>query len=128
MRKLIVDQTTYSPKVVLDPEINKYEISGESRPPNVNAFYSSILKWFDDYSQHPDNESIIFNLDFEYFNSSSAKYILDLCKKIADVRSKGKNITVKWHYEDDDTDMLETGREMSKMARLPFEFISKVKH
>ena len=28
-------------------------------------------------------DPIEFNLDFNYFNSSSAKYILDFCKKIA---------------------------------------------
>jgi hypothetical protein len=133
MRKLIVDKTPSSPRVVFDPENNRYEISGESRPHDVTAFYSNILRWFEDYSQDltssdQDMDPVAFDLDFEYFNSSSAKYILDFCKRIAVVRSMGKEITVKWHYEDDDTDMLETGREMSKMAKLPFEFISKVKH
>lgn len=131
MRKLILDQTSSSPRVVLDPDRNRYEISGESRPPDVSGFYSGILTWFDDYSHHllrsEDNEPVVFNLDFNYFNSSSARYILDFCKKIADVRSKGKEILVKWHYEPDDIDMLETGREMSKMAKIPFDFCEKTK-
>lgn len=131
MRKLILDQTSSSPRVVLDPDRNRYEISGESRPPDVSGFYSGILTWFDDYSHHllrsEDNEPVVFNLDFNYFNSSSARYILDFCKKIADVRSKGKEILVKWHYEPDDIDMLETGREMSKMAKFPFDFCEKTK-
>jgi hypothetical protein len=70
-------------------------------------------------------DPVVFNFDFEYFNSSSAKYILDLCKQIASVRSKGKDIEVKWHYETDDMDMLEVGREMARMSKLPFEFIKK---
>jgi hypothetical protein len=131
MRKLIVDQTTNSPRVIFDPDKNRYEISGESRPPDVAGFYSEILSWIDDYSHHllksKEDEPVFFNLDFEYFNSSSAKYILDLCKKIAEVRTGGKNINVKWHYEDDDTDMLEVGKEMSKMARFPFEYVVKIK-
>jgi hypothetical protein len=131
MRKLVIDQTSYSPKVILDPDRNRYEISGESRPPDVAGFYSDILSWFEDYSHHllrsDESEPVVFNLDFDYFNSSSAKYILDFCKKIADVRTKGREINVKWHYEDDDIDMLETGREMSKMAKFPFEYIMKEK-
>ncbi|HLN55118.1 MAG TPA: SiaB family protein kinase [Bacteroidales bacterium] len=132
MRKLIIDQTSNSPKVVFDPDTNRYEISGESRPPDVAGFYGDVLSWFDDYSHHlhqtGDNKKpFIIDLDFEYFNSSSAKYILDFCRRIADARSKGSDITIKWHYEDDDPDMLETGREMSKMARFPFEYVVKDK-
>jgi hypothetical protein len=127
MRKLIIEKTTNSPKVILDPERNLFEISGESRPPDVAGFYSEILKWFDDFSAFSGNisdagEPVVINLDFEYFNSSSAKYILDFCKQIAAARSKGNNILVKWHYEKDDNDMLESGIEMSRIARFPFEY------
>lgn len=131
MRKLEIDQTASSPRVVFDPEKRIFEISGESRPPDVGSFYGEILTWMDDYSGHlqksqESSEPLVFNFDFEYFNSSSAKYILDLCKQISAVRSQGKDIEVKWHYEDDDMDMLEVGREMSRMAKLPFEYIKKL--
>lgn len=130
MKKLIKDRTINSPKVFLDAEKEILEISGESRPPDVPAFYTDILHWFDEYSRillksEADSEAISFDLDFGYFNSSSAKYILELCKKIAAVRSGGKIINVKWFYEEDDTDMLEAGREMSRMAKFPFEFVVK---
>jgi hypothetical protein len=130
MRKLIIEQTTYSPKVILDHEKNLFEISGESKPPDVATFYLNIIRWFDDYSEHLDRSQStshpgVINFDFGYFNTSSAKYILDLCKKIGDVRSKGINLEIKWHYEEDDPDMLEAGREMSKLAKFPFEFVQK---
>jgi hypothetical protein len=130
MRKLIINQTANSPKVILDPDKKIFEISGESRPPDVPVFYDEILRWLDDYTQHitkthDSRDPVEFNLDFEYFNSSSAKYILDFCKQLAQVRSKGKEVTVRWHYEDDDMDMLEVGREMSRMAKVPFEYIRK---
>ena len=130
MRKLIINQTANSPKVILDPDKKIFEISGESRPPDVPVFYDEILRWMDDYTQHltkshGSRDPVEFNLDFEYFNSSSAKYILDFCKQLAQVRSKGKEVTVRWHYEDDDMDMLEVGREMSRMAKVPFEYIRK---
>lgn len=132
MRKLIIERTASSPKVILDPDKRIFEISGESRPPDVGTFYGEILRWMDDYSTHlfrtPETKDpVIFNFDLEYFNSSSAKYILDLSKQIATVHSKGKNVEVKWHYEKDDADMLEVGREMSRMAKFPFEFVEKDK-
>jgi hypothetical protein len=130
MRKLIIDQTTNSPGVVLDPESNRFEITGESRPPDVGNFYGEILRWMDDYSQHvirshEEKDPVEFNFDLEYFNSSSAKYILDFCKQIATIPSKGKNVIIKWHYEAEDMDMLEVGKELSRLAKFPFEFIKK---
>jgi hypothetical protein len=132
MRKLIIEKTANSPKVILDPDKKIFEISGESRPPDVGTFYGEILRWMDDYTIHlfrsqETKDPVVFNFDLEYFNSSSAKYILDFSKQIASVHSKGKNIAVKWHYEKDDADMLEVGREMSRMAKLPFEFVEKDK-
>jgi hypothetical protein len=130
MRKLVIDPTSNSPKVVLDPEKKVFEISGESRPPDVSAFYNEILNWMDDYSvhlaksgEHP--EPVVFKFDLEYFNSSSAKYLLDFCKQVAGVNTRGKPVKVNWHYEEGDMDMLEVGREMSRMAKIPFEYIQK---
>lgn len=127
MRKLIIGKTTNSPGVLFDPESNTFEIVGESRPPDVAGFYSEILSWLDDYSSFlgrsgGTGEQVVFNFDLEYFNSSSAKYILDFFKQIAALRSEGKNIQIKWHYEKDDTDMLESGKEMSRIARFPFDY------
>ncbi|UCG26855.1 MAG: SiaC family regulatory phosphoprotein, partial [Bacteroidales bacterium] len=52
MKKIIIDATTNSPKVVLDPEKNTFEISGESRPKDVPAFYKPILEWLDDFGMN----------------------------------------------------------------------------
>jgi len=49
MRKLIIEKTASSPKVIFDPDNNKFEISGESRPSDVNSFYGEILRWLEDY-------------------------------------------------------------------------------
>jgi hypothetical protein len=130
MRKLIIDQTANSPGVIFDPDNNIFEISGESRPPDVPFFYGEILRWMDEYSKYIIKykdlaDPVVFNLDFEYFNSSSAKNILDLCKQIANIRLKGKDVKVRWHYVADDMDMLEVGKEMSRMAKFPFEFIQR---
>jgi hypothetical protein len=114
IRTLIIKETDCTPRVILDPHKNTFEISGESRPHDVSKFYPDILKWLDDFDRQlakqikvPD--PIVFNFNFEYFNSSSAKYILDFCRNLVNLHARGINITVKWHYEEDDEDMLETG-------------------
>ncbi len=128
MRKLIIEKTTSSPKVILDPENKVFLISGESRPPDVREFYNRILSWMEEFGIHldktdPGKDPVIFNFNFEYFNSSSGKLILDICKVLARWRMSGFDINIKWHFEKEDTDMLEVGREMSRIVRFPFEFV-----
>ena len=51
----------------------------------------------------------------------SSKCILDVFKKLESV--SGSEITVKWHYEEDDEDMLEAGEDYEAIIDLPFEMI-----
>jgi len=128
MEKIFIEATSTTPKVILDHEEGIYEISGESRPSDVPEFYYPLLEWLDEFGKHLAEKndpaaSIEFNLIFEYFNSLSAKYILDFCKKLNRLRTEGNGIIAKWHYEEEDDYMLETGQEMSRISQMPFEFV-----
>ena len=131
MEKLIIESTLNTPRVNLDPEKNLFEFSGESRPENVRNFYIPILEWLENYAveaasqdKASKNVSREFHFNFEYFNSTSAKYILDLFKILSNLDADGIAISVYWHYEEDDEDMLEVGNEMSRMSKIPFEYIT----
>jgi hypothetical protein len=128
MRKLVIEKTSSSPQVIFDPEKKIYMISGESRPPDVRAFYDQILSWLQEFSlflvsSGHNEEPVVFKFDFEYFNSSSGKLILDICKVLAGLRLKGFNIIVRWVHEKEDGDMLEAGKEISKIVKFPFEYV-----
>ncbi len=128
MEKINIESTDNTPKVILDPEAGIFEISGESRPYDVPDFYSPLLEWLDKFGKYlaeedKDSASIAFKFVFEYFNSLSAKYILDFFKKLNRLRLEGHDIIAEWHYEEDDDYMHETGQEMSKISQMPFEFV-----
>lgn len=130
MEKLIIEPTLNTPSVILDPEKNHFQFSGESRPEDVRNFYIPILEWLDKYTTEQISQNGIeektnreFHFNFEYFNSTSAKYILDLFKILSKFQSEGIDTGVYWHYEEDDEDMLEVGMEMSRMSKLPFEYV-----
>jgi hypothetical protein len=114
--------------VVLDPEKKIYEISGESRPSDVREFYDQIITWLIDFRWEFTNskdfkEPINFSFHLAYFNSSSAKLILDICKILASLKLNGFNVTINWCYDPDDVDMLEVGKEISNIVKVPFEYI-----
>ena len=131
MEKLVIEPTFNSPSVILDPESNQFDFSGESRPENVRKFYLPILEWLDSFAKEQSemrssarSSSLQVRFNFEYFNSTSAKYILDIFKALNVLNDLGIDILVKWLYEEDDEDMLEVGEEMSRMSKLEFEYIN----
>ena len=128
MDKLILSPTVFTPRVILDHEEHYLEISGESRPNDVREFFGPIIQWMNDYSeslQRSGNLSkpVVSHFNFNYFNSASAKCILDICKILARIKSGGTDISVKWYYVMGDDDMKETVREMEMIVNLPFELI-----
>lgn len=62
-------------------------------------------------------------MQLEYFNTSSSKCILDVFKRLEPIRSAGNEVTVLWHYEADDEDMLEAGEDYSGIINIPFKMI-----
>jgi hypothetical protein len=129
--KLIIEKTNTTPGVVLDPEKKIYKISGESRPSDVREFYDRIISWLIDFrheltKSNDHNEPVNFVFNLEYFNSSSAKLIIDICKIVSSLKLNGFNVTITWYHDKEDTDMLEVGREISEIVKVPFEYIESV--
>jgi hypothetical protein len=110
------------PRVILDKENNKFEISGHSLPEDAISFYSPILSWLDEYSKTP-NENTEFTLKMIYYNTASSKVIYEIFARLSLLNEQGHNIKVKWYYAEDDEDMEEAGHEFAGMVDLPFEFI-----
>ena len=128
MDKLKIEPTTFTPEVTFDVEKRVFEISGESRPQDSREFYAQIITWLNELDAHlkpsgKEQNEYVFNLNFNYFNSSSGKFILDICKIIARIRAREINASVRWYHERDDNDMLEAGMEISQMVRFPFEYV-----
>ncbi len=123
MSALILEATEFTPKVILDPGSNKYEISGESRPENSGKFYEPLIAWMEQ-NLTSVKSGITFEFKFEYFNSSSAKYVLDILKQLNTCNSNGCPVKIKWSYDSLDEDMKESGEEFSKLIEVPFEFLS----
>ena len=95
-------------------------LKGRSIPENSIEFYKPLIEWLESYSESP-NSTTVLSVQFEYFNTSSSKCILDVFKKLESI--SGSEITVKWHYEEDDEDMLEAGEDYEAIIDLPFEMI-----
>lgn len=123
MRNLIIEPTAKTPKVILNADINVFEISGRSIPEDSIGFYRKILDWIDEYSQNP-NPRTNFKFELEYFNTSSSKCLLDLFRKLEKMYKAGHDVEITWCYDADDEDMEETGEDYKALLDAPFNLVS----
>jgi hypothetical protein len=79
LRPLQIEPTVKTPKINFDPEKGVLLMSGRSMPENVLDLFEPILDWVEEYCKYPaDTTTLIVKL--EYFNTSSAKCILELLR------------------------------------------------
>lgn len=134
MENLLINATSTTPKVEFYPTKNLFEISGSSRPEDVRIFYEPILAKLENFRKEiADNaddyqdDPFVFNFKFSYFNSSSAKFILDILIEVNNFLNDGINIKVNWFFEDGDDDMKEVGEELTEMLDIQPQYIMIVK-
>ncbi len=120
MQALRIEATDETPKVILDPAAGIFEFSGKSLPENVTAFYRPILDWLDNYGKAP-NPATVVDFKLVYFNTASSKMILDILFKLESLTEQGANISVRWHFQEEDEDMKEAGEEYGDLVEMPFE-------
>lgn len=122
MSALFLEGSPKTPHVNFDPESGLLELKGRSIPENSIDFYKPLIDWLDRYGRSPQPKTAL-HVQLEYFNTSSSKCILDLFKKLEGVRATGNEVTVLWHYEADDEDMLEAGEDYAGIINIPFKMI-----
>lgn len=120
--KVIINASSITPAINLIPEKKYLIIKGRSCPENALNFYTQVYHSIDSYISTGQNElKVFFNL--EYFNTSSAKCIFDLFKKLDVNSTMGVNVIVNWYYEEGDDDMLETGEDYSEFFKFKFNLV-----
>ncbi len=123
MEKIIIEGQVHLPNIVLDKEQNRFEFSGQSMPEDVIAFYTPILKWFDEYILNP-NDTTEFEMKLVYFNTASSKMIYEVINRLDKLYKNNNKAKVVWHYAEDDEDIEATGRKLEKIFSVPFDFKS----
>ena len=122
MNNIKMEGTAKTPDLSFDANTGVFDIKGRSIPENSVEFYKPILEWIDEYTKQTPPKTIV-NIHLEYFNTSSSKCILDLLKKFEIIAKNGNDIVIRWHYEEDDEDMLEAGQDYQSIIKVPFEMV-----
>src|ERR1700751_4729794 len=115
MDAILLEATSTTPKIIIDPVKNMFEISGESRPENTAKFFNPIITWFDGYrsvlyyqkNSFGKSKKVTVDFKLDYFNSTSAKFILDIFFQLEKIHKEGYEAEIVWHFDKRDSDMKE---------------------
>lgn len=108
-----------TPWVNLDPEKGLIELGGRSIPENTESVYRPLIEWLEEYIAAPKDTTTV-RVDFEYFNSSSAKYLIRFLEYFTNIKNAGKEVVINWYYDDDE--LLEYGEDFQDVLEMKFNF------
>jgi len=122
MEDLYLSGTKKTPEIKFDYNQGKFEISGRSIPENSIEFYKPVIHWLNQYIKDPKEETSL-HMKLEYFNTSSSKCLVEIFRKLETLSSQGKDIKVKWYYEKEDEDMMDSGEDFKAIIRVPIQMV-----
>lgn len=117
------EKTGSTPYILIDEEKSYMCFKGESFHENVIEFYSEISEWL---VQHLGKEFTEFTFDCElhYFNSSTAKLLLNMLRLMDRSVTDNKIIHVNWITTEDNDIIIECGEDFAEeVANLDFKIV-----
>jgi len=117
---VLIDKTADCPYINFS-EKGFIDIEGRSITEDVFSFWQPLLEWIAEYCKKPPEFTSVV-IDLEYTNSSSNKYINEILRKLEESFSKGSRMLITWKYEEDDESILQLGKDLEAITKLPFKF------
>ncbi len=122
MEKLEIEKRPNTPSVYFDPDSGNMKIEGRSIPENPGEFYDELIDWIKRYFKNPKSTTTI-DLNLEYVNSGSSKYLLGFFRVMKEETKNGRDIIINWYYEEDDEAILHLGEHYKSSLKIPFNLI-----
>ena len=122
MENLIVEGSKKTPNIFLNKD-GHLKLGGRSIHEDPDKFFKPIVDWIIQYCQNPPVQETIVDIELEYFNSGSAKFILSILQILTTRMKEGFDLVINWHYEAGDDDILERGQYYSSLLDKEFVFI-----
>ena len=134
LSNLYIEPTALSPEINLSTDKNIFSIRGTSAPEDVRSLYFPVIEWLKTFVDSavsggqkaisPDNP-VTLQVDLNYFNSSSTKFMYDIFMEIKRLSENGTPVKVEWFYDVEDSDQKEAGEDIAYLADMEFEYIPK---
>jgi len=118
-KHVIQEELKNCPGIIYYPDENKLELFGRSIPENPELIFRRLEEWITLHFEK--NSGLNVNIQLEYINSGSSKYLYEILKRLTGYIRSGKLVEMKWLYEEDDEGMLELGEHYRDTAGIPLK-------
>jgi hypothetical protein len=120
MEKFVIQEELKNcPGIAYYPETNRLELVGRSIPENPELIFRKLDEWITLHFEKSGGLDV--NIQLEYINSGSSKYLYEILKRLTGYGRSGKLVKMKWLYEEDDEGMLELGEHYRDTAGISLE-------
>lgn len=118
-KQIIQEELRNCPGIFYYPDSEKLELIGRSIPENPELIFRKLDEWITVHFER--NSRLNVSIQLEYINSGSSKYLYEILKRFTSYIKSGKQIELKWLYEEDDEAMLELGEHYRDSAGIPLK-------
>ncbi|MBI2235522.1 MAG: DUF1987 domain-containing protein [Magnetospirillum sp.] len=124
MENLTIHAGERSPEVRFDAAARTLSLRGESYPEDASAVFGPIFAWLHEFFAGGGRDPVRVDFELVYFNSSSAKALMNIFQQLDRAAGIGTPVTVNWRYAADDETMKEFGEDFSEdLAHVSFHLV-----
>ncbi len=114
MENFKIAATERSPEVNFDFDGCRLSLRGESYPEDASTVFGPLFSALERFLATIGEREFVVEFDLTYFNSSSAKALMNMLKLLDHAARDGARISVSWLFAPDDDTMKEFGEDFSE--------------
>ncbi len=125
MDKLHIPATERSPEVDFDFAAGILSIKGESYPEDASRVFGPIFAALEPFLAGAAGREIRVDIELIYFNSSSAKALMNLFRMFDRAAGSGVHLVLNWRFAPDDETLREFGEDFSEdLEHMAFNLVA----
>ncbi|MBL4651627.1 MAG: SiaC family regulatory phosphoprotein [Flavobacteriales bacterium] len=120
--EISIEGSFSTPSMNYNSSKKELRIEGRIIPEDPDLCFKPLQNWVDVFENSSQAEVVITLLLF-YYNTSSKKRLVEIFKRLDELNSGSKSVTINWECEEDDEDCLDDGKDFQRILDLPFNII-----
>ena len=110
------------PTVLFNIQSGSIELIGQSYQETAVVYFEKLMQHLDEYIAEI-RKPLTVNFKLTYFNSGSSKRILNILFKLSEYKENNGDVTVNWHFDEEDMDMEELVNDYIHISKLTINLI-----
>lgn len=120
---LYIPATTDTPEIKCEKQTGRLTMVGNLIPSDPQSFFAPVNRWLQTYTSSYAPQAITVELYLTFINGCSERHLGKIFKNLEELHQKGIKVKIICHYESEDPDMKEWGKDLSMALLVPVELI-----